>query len=232
MHPLSKESFLFRAHDFLPARSQSTNISFLLSALVSHDNRAPQPAKSVGFAYLIGGLLPHTRGGGRKNGCQKGDSTSLRLKSQDNTVSKSPVNYCPFAALPLRPLLIGPALSHHARGARHGCMRCCVQTGSNASVPRSYSKVQKTALGSRTSYNLVVHLPLDPLTWLPRHSSDRFTVDMGNGVTAPSPTAVYACGIVFPVVCAIVVGIRFQSKRTSKSQFVIDDWLTIPALVC
>ncbi|KAL6706563.1 hypothetical protein ACN47E_005319 [Coniothyrium glycines] len=55
---------------------------------------------------------------------------------------------------------------------------------------------------------------------------------MGNGVTAPSPTAVYACGIVFPVVCAIVVGIRFQSKRHSKMQLVVDDWLTVPALIC
>ncbi|KAH8725905.1 hypothetical protein GQ44DRAFT_706705 [Phaeosphaeriaceae sp. PMI808] len=55
---------------------------------------------------------------------------------------------------------------------------------------------------------------------------------MNHGITAPSPGAVLACGITFPIVCAIAVGVRFQSRRTSKSQLVVDDWLTVPALIC
>lgn len=54
---------------------------------------------------------------------------------------------------------------------------------------------------------------------------------MTHGVTAPSPGAVFACAIAFPIVCTIAVGTKFQSRRASKSQLVIDDWLTLPALV-
>ncbi|KAF2800435.1 hypothetical protein K505DRAFT_970 [Melanomma pulvis-pyrius CBS 109.77] len=55
---------------------------------------------------------------------------------------------------------------------------------------------------------------------------------MSQAVTAPSPGATIAAGTVFPVVCAILVAARFQAKRYLGSGLLIDDWLTLPALLC
>ena len=54
---------------------------------------------------------------------------------------------------------------------------------------------------------------------------------MSQAVVTPSAGNTMAAGIVFPAVCAIVVGTRFSAKRYLGSNLLIDDWLTLPALV-
>ncbi|KAF2736289.1 hypothetical protein EJ04DRAFT_551360 [Polyplosphaeria fusca] len=50
-------------------------------------------------------------------------------------------------------------------------------------------------------------------------------------IIAPSPEATIAAGIGFPIVCIGLVSGRFHAKRHMGSSILIDDWLTIPALV-
>ncbi|KAF2193118.1 hypothetical protein K469DRAFT_489822, partial [Zopfia rhizophila CBS 207.26] len=45
-----------------------------------------------------------------------------------------------------------------------------------------------------------------------------------------SPGATLAAGIGFPIACVIVVAARFLTRRFLRSEILIDDWLTIPAL--
>ena len=45
------------------------------------------------------------------------------------------------------------------------------------------------------------------------------------------PGEVMAAGIVLPLVCTTIVGLRFYVRKTQKVSIGIDDWLTIPALV-
>lgn len=38
-------------------------------------------------------------------------------------------------------------------------------------------------------------------------------------------------GVIFPLLCTLVVGLRFYERRKQASGLGTDDWLTIPALV-
>ena len=50
-------------------------------------------------------------------------------------------------------------------------------------------------------------------------------------VVAPSPSNVIAAGAVWPALCAVVVILRFYTRRYQHARLLADDWLTIPALV-
>ena len=52
-------------------------------------------------------------------------------------------------------------------------------------------------------------------------------------VTVLTPTAgeCFAVGIVWAVVCTLVVALRFAARRYQNIRLLADDWLTIPALV-
>lgn len=54
---------------------------------------------------------------------------------------------------------------------------------------------------------------------------------MSDSVEAPSPSNVMAAGIVWPLLCSVVVGLRFYTRRIQGARMLMDDWLTIPALV-
>ena len=51
-------------------------------------------------------------------------------------------------------------------------------------------------------------------------------------VVAPSPAATIAAGVIWPPLCAILVALRFYTRRVQHLDLFVDDWLTIPALVC
>ncbi len=52
-----------------------------------------------------------------------------------------------------------------------------------------------------------------------------------SAVIAPSPSNVVAAGAVLPSLCAIIVALRFYTRRAQRARLLLDDWLTIPALV-
>ena len=54
---------------------------------------------------------------------------------------------------------------------------------------------------------------------------------MSDSVHPPSPSNVMAAGIVWPPLCAVVVALRFYTRRVQGARILLDDWLTIPALV-
>ena len=54
---------------------------------------------------------------------------------------------------------------------------------------------------------------------------------MSATVVAPSPSNVVAAGAAWPVLCAIVVLLRFYTRRIQHAKLLLDDWLTVPALV-
>lgn len=51
-------------------------------------------------------------------------------------------------------------------------------------------------------------------------------------VLAPSPSNVIAAAVVWPPLCLIVVALRFYTRKRQGARLLIDDWLTIPAVVC
>lgn len=51
-------------------------------------------------------------------------------------------------------------------------------------------------------------------------------------MTYTTPAACIAISILFPVLGIIVVGLRCYTKKRAKLPLWVDDWLTIPALVC
>lgn len=54
---------------------------------------------------------------------------------------------------------------------------------------------------------------------------------MSDAVVAPSPSNVIAAGAVWPPLCAFIVALRFYTRRVQGARLLLDDWLTIPALV-
>ena len=52
-----------------------------------------------------------------------------------------------------------------------------------------------------------------------------------DGVIVPSPSNVIAAGAVWPLLGTIVVILRFYTRRLQNARLLLDDWLTIPALV-
>lgn len=54
---------------------------------------------------------------------------------------------------------------------------------------------------------------------------------MSDNVVAPSPALVIAAGAVWPPLCAVAVALRFYTRRVQGASLMIDDWLTIPALI-
>ena len=45
-------------------------------------------------------------------------------------------------------------------------------------------------------------------------------------------SSIMAEAIALPVLCIIVVGLRFVARYVGKTQLRWDDWLIVPALVC
>lgn len=54
---------------------------------------------------------------------------------------------------------------------------------------------------------------------------------MSTGVVPPTPANVIAAGAIWPSVCAVAVALRFYTRRLQGTTLLMDDWLTIPALV-
>ena len=52
-----------------------------------------------------------------------------------------------------------------------------------------------------------------------------------SNIVAPSPTLILVAGALWPPVCAIVVALRFYTRKVQSTKILIDDWLTLPALV-
>ena len=50
-------------------------------------------------------------------------------------------------------------------------------------------------------------------------------------MTYVNPTGVITCGVLFPILGAIAVALRFMSRRTRKIDLRADDWICLPALV-
>ena len=50
--------------------------------------------------------------------------------------------------------------------------------------------------------------------------------------TYATPAAVIVISILFPILGLIAVSLRFYTRTTAKIRLWVDDWLTIPALVC
>ena len=50
-------------------------------------------------------------------------------------------------------------------------------------------------------------------------------------MTYVSPRRVTACGILFPILGATAVTLRFRIRRARKTVLGADDWLCLPALV-
>ena len=46
-----------------------------------------------------------------------------------------------------------------------------------------------------------------------------------------TPPLVIAVASVFPLLCTIIVGLRFYTRRLQGARTKIDDWLVLPALV-
>ena len=51
-------------------------------------------------------------------------------------------------------------------------------------------------------------------------------------ILAPSREQSLALGIVFPILCALTVALRFYVRRRKAVPLLADDWLTIPAWIC
>lgn len=83
----------------------------------------------------------------------------------------------------------------------------------------------------------IVTVWIVPLT-TPVPSSLPQRIEMANftdwdsqGLSLVSTGEVYAAGVVFPIVCATVTGLRFYVRSIQKFQAGIDDWLVLFALV-
>jgi hypothetical protein len=50
--------------------------------------------------------------------------------------------------------------------------------------------------------------------------------------TYATPAAVIVISIVFPMLGTIAVALRFYTRSKAKIRLWVDDWLTVPALVC
>lgn len=50
-------------------------------------------------------------------------------------------------------------------------------------------------------------------------------------MTYVNPGSVMACGILFPILGAIAVFLRFKTRHARKIDLGADDWLCLPALV-
>ena len=50
-------------------------------------------------------------------------------------------------------------------------------------------------------------------------------------MTYVNPRSVTACGVLFPILGAIAVALRFATRRRRKVEIGLDDWICIPALV-
>ena len=55
---------------------------------------------------------------------------------------------------------------------------------------------------------------------------------MSKAVVAPSPSKVIASGVVWLVLCVIVVALRFYTRRVQGAKVLLDDWLMLRTLVC
>ena len=55
---------------------------------------------------------------------------------------------------------------------------------------------------------------------------------MSSGIATPNPGNVIAASIVLPVLCTVTVALRFYARYVQGSKVLLDDWLTLPALVC
>lgn len=50
-------------------------------------------------------------------------------------------------------------------------------------------------------------------------------------LSTPSPLSVIATSIALSVLCTVVVLLRFWTRRILKTRLMLDDWLTLSALV-
>ena len=50
-------------------------------------------------------------------------------------------------------------------------------------------------------------------------------------VSFASPRALISVGVVFPALSLIAVTFRFYTRHVQKTSLLMDDWLTLPALV-
>ena len=50
-------------------------------------------------------------------------------------------------------------------------------------------------------------------------------------MTYVNPGSVTAIGVLFPILGAVAVGLRFRIRRIRKTELGVDDWLCLPALV-
>ena len=50
-------------------------------------------------------------------------------------------------------------------------------------------------------------------------------------MTYVNPQSVTACGIIFPILGAVAVYLRFRTRHSRKAELRVDDWLCVPALV-
>lgn len=51
------------------------------------------------------------------------------------------------------------------------------------------------------------------------------------GVLSPSVANVMAAAVMWPLICLLVVAFRFYARKRQNAKLLIDDWLTIPAVV-
>jgi hypothetical protein len=51
------------------------------------------------------------------------------------------------------------------------------------------------------------------------------------GIATPKPGNVIAASVVLSVLCTVSVTLRFYTRYVQKSKLLLDDWLTLPALV-
>ena len=54
---------------------------------------------------------------------------------------------------------------------------------------------------------------------------------MSDSAVAPSPSIVVAAGVVWSLLCAIVLALRFDAGRIQGAKLLKDDWLAVPTLV-
>lgn len=71
-----------------------------------------------------------------------------------------------------------------------------------------------------------------PLSLLPTTRIIFFAASMSNRGHDTDPTYFLACGAGFLSICTVVVAARFYTRIGQKAKIGIDDWLTLPALVC
>ena len=58
-----------------------------------------------------------------------------------------------------------------------------------------------------------------------------FTDEFALIMTYVNPRSVIACGVLFPILGAIAVALRFKMRHARKTDLGADDWLCLPALV-